>query len=197
MKILGVDVATEPTNILKPIVLIAILAICFVFLDKNSFALYNPLTHGQYYRLFTANFIHTNFNHLILNCFGVMLVWLFFADHFNWPRYAGVLFICCIGSSMAGFMLLANDTIVGLSGALHGVFVYGAMRDIIEKTNIETGWLIVIGTFGKVILENTSGLSLGSAELINARVAVEVHLSGSICGLLLGFSSIYWQKTQK
>lgn len=194
MKLLGTHLPTEPHDIAKPILLCALLTLCFFLVNKDHFALYNPSLYGQYYRLLTANFAHSNFNHLLMNCFGVILVWLFFADHFNWTRFTLVLLSCCIGANIVGFWLGENDSLVGISGALHGMFIYGAMRDIIEKTNIETGWIILIGAIGKVILENTIGLDIGSSALIDARVAVEAHLSGVICGLILGLSSWLWLK---
>lgn len=194
MKLLGMHLPTEPHNIAKPILLCVLLLLCFYLLDKDHLALYNPALHGEYYRLLTGNLTHTNFNHLLMNCFGVVLVWLFFADHLTWRRYLVVLLSCCIGSNLVGFWLAENDSLVGISGALHGMFVYGAVRDIVEKTNIETGWIILIGAMGKVILENTAGLDIGSSALIGTRVAVEAHLSGVICGLILGIGSWLWLK---
>ena len=194
MKLLGIHLPTEPHHIAKPILLCTLLIICFFFVDKDQIALYNPLIHAEYYRLLTANFTHSNFYHLIMNCFGVLLIWLFFADHLNWPRYFVVLITCCVGGNIAGFWLSENNSLVGISGALHGMFMYGAMRDIIEKTNIETGSIILIGGIGKVTLENTMGLDIGSSALIGTRVAVEAHLSGVICGLMLGILSWLWVK---
>ena len=194
MKLLGIHLPTESHHIAKPIVLCALMIGCFFLIDSNHFALYNPVLHGEYYRLLTSNFAHTNFNHLLMNCIGVILVWLFFADHLTWPRFTFVLLSCCIGSNLVAFTLAENDSLVGISGALHGMFIYGAMRDIIEKVNVETGWIILIGAIGKVILENTTDFDIGSASLIGTRVAVEAHLSGVICGLVLGVISWLWFK---
>lgn len=194
MKLLGIDLPTESHHIAKPIVLCALMISCFFLIDSSHFALYNPAHHGEYYRLLTSNLAHTNFNHLLMNCIGVILVWLFFADHLTWPRFIFVLLSCCIGSNLVAFTLAENDSLVGISGALHGMFIYGAMRDVIEKVNVETGWVILIGAIGKVILENTTEFDIGSANLIGTRVAVEAHLSGVVCGLILGVISWLWFK---
>ena len=38
---------------------------------------------------------------------------------------------------------------VGLSGALHGLFTWGALKDISSKT--KGGWLLLIGVWLKII----------------------------------------------
>jgi len=76
---------------------------------------------------------------------------------------------------------------VGLSGVLHGIFVFGAIMDI--KSKDKTGYLLFIGVWLKIAHEQIYGASTDVSDLIEASVAVDAHLWGAIGGLL--FSIIY------
>jgi rhomboid family GlyGly-CTERM serine protease len=91
---------------------------------------------------------------------------------------------CCIGTS-AGLYFFAPDLIwyAGLSGALHGIFSWGACMDIKEK--MKSGWLLLIGLAIKVGYEQVDGSSQQVANLINAKVAVDAHLFGALSGIII------------
>lgn len=146
--------------------------------------------NGEYYRLLTGNFFHSNYNHLLLNSGGLLLIWLFHAEHYSWKHYFSVLLLCCVGSSLAALTLTPGSSIIGLSGALHGLIIYGAFRDIQDKQLRQVGILMLIGVTGKVILENTMGISDTSEGLIGMRVAIEAHLFGTVTGIVLGLLSL-------
>ena len=76
---------------------------------------------------------------------------------------------------------------VGLSGVLHGVFVFGAVMDINAKD--KTGYLLFLGIWLKIAHEQFYGASTDVSNLIEASVAVNAHLWGALGGLL--FSVIY------
>ncbi len=79
---------------------------------------------------------------------------------------------------------------VGLSGALHGIIVYGAVKDIKVGWPV-SGWLLTIGIIIKVGYENIWGPSDDVKVMINADVAVEAHLYGLIGGLILALPLFY------
>ncbi|HCB15825.1 MAG TPA: rhombosortase, partial [Alteromonas sp.] len=95
------------------------------------------------------------------------------------------LFIWCgLGTSL-GIYFLSPQLIwyVGLSGALHGIFVWGAFMDILNK--VRSGWLLLAGVAAKLVFEQLQGSSEDVASLIDANVAVDAHLYGAVCGVLL------------
>ena len=82
------------------------------------------------------------------------------------------------------FWFAKNITLyVGLSGVLHGFFVWGALMDI--KHNEKTGYLLLIGVIAKIIHEQIYGASADVEQLIGASVATDAHLYGAIGGLVV------------
>lgn len=82
-------------------------------------------------------------------------------------------------------LLFSPDLIwyAGLSGALHGIFAWGACVDIKEK--MKSGWLLLIGLAIKVGYEQIDGSSEQVANLIDAKVAVDAHLFGALTGITI------------
>lgn len=175
-----------PKYIVNPIILIVIAFIGYGFEPASSELLRYHLDQiklGEYWRLLTGNFLHTNFTHLLLNCAGVLFIWLLHAEHFSVKSYFAVLIACCLGNA-AGLLFFSDmQSYVGLSGALHGVIAWGAIKDI--KMGEKTGEWLLIGLIIKVAFENLVGPSDSVKELIGAEVAVEAHLFGLITGIAI------------
>lgn len=191
MQLFDYDIPLEPKHSIKPLIVISILFIAFFTASADNWSIINPsLHHDDYFRLLSGNFFHSNISHLLLNTGGLLLIWLFHAEHYSWRSYFSVLLLCCIGSSLAAFSLTESGSIIGLSGALHGMLIYGAIRDIIEKAYRQVGLIMLVAIVAKVIAENTIGLGSLSADLIGMRVAVEAHFFGSLSGIILGLASL-------
>lgn len=71
----------------------------------------------------------------------------------------------------------------GLSGVLHGFFVWGAFQDI--KHRVRFGWLLMIGVWLKIAYEQVFGQDPDLAKFIDANVAVDSHLYGALGGILV------------
>jgi rhomboid family GlyGly-CTERM serine protease len=74
---------------------------------------------------------------------------------------------------------------VGLSGVLHGLFVYGAIREI--RFYPFSGYVLLLLLAGKLFWEYMNGALPGSEEMTGGRVIVEAHLYGAIAGLAATF----------
>ena len=136
------------------------------------------------WRIITGNLVHTNGYHLILNIAGLILLWALHGEHYRVGLFLKVFIWCCIGTS-AGLYFYAPDLIwyAGLSGALHGIFAWGACMDIKEK--MHSGWLLLVGLALKVGYEQFDGSSAQVAALIDAKVAVDAHLFGALSGSII------------
>lgn len=55
--------------------------------------------------------------------------------------------------------------------------------DILNK--VRSGWLLLAGVAAKLVFEQLQGSSEDVASLIDANVAVDAHLYGAVCGVLL------------
>ena len=151
----------------------------------------DAIAHGEVWRLITGNFTHTNWPHMIMNTVALAIITFIFRAHLTALRLTTVLLslslfvgICLLGSPMHNY--------AGLSGVLHGLFAWGACRDIAAKDKL--GYVMLAGIILKVLHEQIFGASALSANLIQARVATEAHLAGLIGGVLLAILPLIWHK---
>lgn len=143
----------------------------------------DKILEGEVWRLVTGQMMHTNFNHMLLNLAGLTLVWALHGEYYQAKHYA-YLVLASLLSVGLGLILFADyQNYAGLSGIIHTMLIYGSCIDLLNKD--KTGWLIIIGLFVKVAYENLIGASEATKALIEANVAVEAHLIGLICGLIL------------
>ncbi|WOT06679.1 rhombosortase [Shewanella youngdeokensis] len=141
------------------------------------------ITEGQWWRLLTGNFLHTNDWHLLMNLAGLWVILLLHEQHYSATSLSVlVLSLGCMQG--LGLLLFFPDTFgyVGLSGLLHGIFVFGAVMDTTKGFKI--GYLLTLGVIAKVLYEQWFGASTELTALINATVATEAHLVGLLSGFI-------------
>jgi rhomboid family GlyGly-CTERM serine protease len=171
------------------IVLLTILA--YLFNDKVDSLFvyqYQLISQGELWRAFTGHFFHTNGIHLLLNLAALILLWALHGHFYTLKNYS-LLFITSALICSAGLFYFSPEIhqYVGLSGVLHGIFVFGALMDIRHKD--KTGYLLFIGVWLKIAHEQFYGASEQVSTLIDANVAIDAHLWGAIGGLI--FSGCY------
>ena len=144
----------------------------------------SAIYQGQWWRILTGHFLHTNSWHLVMNLGGLALIILL---HGMYYRPIQLWLHLLLGSTLIGLAVLfwsPQITIyVGLSGWLHALLVSGCCIDIQRQWS--SGWLILAAVFGKVIWEQWQGASQDVVTLIEAEVATDAHLYGAVVGLLL------------
>ena len=140
------------------------------------------IQQGEIWRLITGNFTHTNLPHLMMNAAALSVFCFIFKDILN-PKKLWLLLLS-ISLLTGSFLLLSPmQSYVGLSGVLHGLFIWAAIEDIKQQRN--TGWLLLIGVLAKIAWEQYFGASASTVSLINAKVATEAHLIGALSGGML------------
>ena len=139
------------------------------------------IAQGEGWRIITGNLAHTNLWHLLLNLSGLCVLYSLFREY-RLP----VLLLLLGGAVGLGIWWLCPQTqwYMGLSGALHGLFVWGALQDI--RYRRYSGWLMLLGVAIKLGVDFYSAGESPVSVLIGARVHIESHLIGSVAGLLLG-----------
>ncbi|WNJ95718.1 rhombosortase [Vibrio ruber] len=150
----------------------------------------HAITQGQWWRIVTGNFTHTNTVHLAMNLIALWLITLIFR-----PAARALWQQLLLLSLLIGIGLFWTDLYfyVGLSGTLHGLFASFALREALKGR--KSSWLLVAGVCGKVLWEQNFGASETTQALIEAPVAIQAHLLGLAGGLLLGFGEhikAYW-----
>ncbi|MEH0390172.1 rhombosortase [Vibrio mimicus] len=150
---------------------------------------FSAIEQGQWWRILTGNFAHTNFAHWAMNLAALWIISFVFK-----PTARQLLISLVLISLAVGVMILASDMqfYVGLSGSLHGLFAYYALNEALNERR--SSWLLVLGIIGKVGWEQWFGASASTAELIGARIATEAHLAGLVSGLVLAAGHFFLRR---
>ena len=175
----------QPRYVLPPLCLI-VLSTLLAWLGMNNELEFNrPLIEqGQLWRLFTSQFVHANWVHLGLNCAGIALIWLLHGEYTTPKQYSFNIALLALWCGFGGYWFCPTITIyTGLSALLHGVIVWGAIKDV--TVGLKSGYILFIGVWIKLILEQVNGPSAEIGQLIQSTVAVDAHLIGAIGGVLL------------
>jgi len=176
----------QPRYVFPPLCLI-LLSSLLAWLGINDELEFNRqlIEQGQLWRLFTSQFVHANWAHLGLNCAGIALIWLLHGEYTSPSRYGFNIATLAIWCGLGVFWFCPTITIyTGLSALLHGVIIWGAIKDV--TVGLKSGYVLFIGVWLKLIAEQINGPSADIGALINSTVAVDAHLIGAIGGVLLG-----------
>ena len=176
----------QPRYVFPPLCLI-LLSSLLAWLGINDELEFNRqlIERGQLWRLFTSQFVHANWAHLGLNCAGIALIWLLHGEYTSPSRYGFNIATLAIWCGLGVFWFCPTITIyTGLSALLHGVIIWGAIKDV--TVGLKSGYVLFIGVWVKLIAEQINGPSADIGALINSTVAVGAHLIGAIGGVLLG-----------
>ncbi len=87
----------------------------------------------------------------------------------------------------SGLLLSSLSYYLGLSGILHTIFAFWALKESLEGR--KSSWLLVVGGGLKVGWELYFGGSTATSVLIEANVAVQAHAIGLAAGL--GLALLY------
>ncbi|TPV60063.1 rhombosortase [Aestuariibacter sp. GS-14] len=168
------------------ILLVTVILLFFMGSSTTELLAYDryALESLETWRLLSGNLVHTNGYHLLLNGAGLFFLWALHGEHYKPLLFIKLFLWCGLGTSL-GIYFLSPSLIwyVGLSGALHGLFVWGACMDIRNK--VYSGALLLLGIMAKVSWEQWQGSSKDVAELIGASVAIDAHLYGAASGFAL------------
>ena len=92
-------------------------------LAECRYALWPTAVHqGQWYRLFTAAFLHANFEHILFNMIALAIVGPSVEAELGKGRFIIVYLLSAVGGSVASYLLSsANELGLGASGAIFGL----------------------------------------------------------------------------
>ncbi len=139
---------------------------------------------GDLWLLFSSHIVHLNWSHWGLNMAGLGIVAFFFSAHASFKQWVAVIIvsICVISVGLWWWM---TDILyyVGLSGVLHGLFLYGALREI--RVYPASGYVLVTVLIAKLCWEFFNGALPGSEDMAGGRVLTEAHLLGAVGGILV------------
>ncbi|SKA55560.1 rhombosortase [Enterovibrio nigricans] len=136
---------------------------------------------GQWWRIVTGNITHTNLAHIAMNLSALVIITFLHRQYYQVRSM--VIIVWCMMLVIGLVMFISPyDWYAGLSGVLHGLFVWGVVRDIQNK--VPLGWPLLVGVFGKMSYEAYNGGDALTAQIIEAGVAYQAHWAGAIVGLM-------------
>jgi rhomboid family GlyGly-CTERM serine protease len=186
MKLSFSNFPLKTQQVLAPLIILIISLLAFIFDSSlGELLVYQRdlVSEGEFWRNFTGHFFHSNGYHFMLNAAAIVLLWSLHGHFYTVKKYFFVFIVSAIICSVGiHWFSLHIDQYVGLSGVLHGLFIWGAIEDI--KAKEKTGYLLLLGVILKIAHEQYYGASEDVAKLIGADVAINAHLWGAIGGVI-------------
>jgi rhomboid family GlyGly-CTERM serine protease len=143
----------------------------------------NLINDGHYWLMLSGHFVHLNWTHWALNMAGLAIVAFFFSPYGNVMQWLLVILVSSLFVSFGMYRWNPDVvTYVGLSGVLHGLFIYGAIRE--TRFYPASGYALLALLVAKLIWELMSGPLPGSEELTKGRVITDAHFYGAVGGLV-------------
>lgn len=170
------------------IILVAIFGIQMVFGSTGTVSLVNLgalqpylVASGEWWRLFTAMFLHASLLHIAFNGYALFLFGSMVENIFGWRRFVGIYLITGFLASITTYAFGRLDIVgVGASGAIFGVFgsfvAYNLRRRNTAQGRAALRWAATL------ILLNTV-LAFGISN-----VDWRAHLGGLVAGIAVGWS---------
>ena len=175
---------------LPPLVLMALLLLLALGGDAARAALRydaQAIAAGQWWRLLTGNLVHLGWWHLFLNELGLLVLVLLCPERLAWSVWLRRVVLIGLGMSACLYFFVPSTAwYVGMSGVIHGLFLLGLGRQIVERRDlIAAGCLAYL--VGKIAWEMVAGVPVSDETAIGGKVLVESHLYGSLSALIYGF----------
>jgi membrane associated rhomboid family serine protease len=138
---------------------------------------------GEYWRLFTAMFLHFGFLHLAVNMWALWILGRHLERALGPARYLALYLIAGLGGSVAAYLVSPNTFTAGASGAIFGLFA--ALFVVNRKLGLDNS-----GVIGLILIN----LSLG---LFIPNISMAGHVGGLITGGLVALGFAYAPRAQR
>ena len=146
-------------------------------------ALFGPYTvqQGEWWRLFTAMFLHGGVTHILMNMFSLYIVGRGAEMYFNAKSYLSIYLFSGLIGGLASLSVHPESVGIGASGAIFGVFGALAGFFLAHREKINAHFKAFMKDFTMIIGINlVIGFSIPSVD-------VSAHVGGLFVGMLGGF----------
>ena len=169
--------------------LIALIAALLQGLDSNELLRYqrDQVLAGQWWRLLSGHFIHLGWAHWLMNMLGLLLIHLLFEPFFK--KWQVIFYLVLSGVLISLCMLTLSPGVgwyVGLSGALHALFIAGLLAQMRQQPAY--AGLILSILLAKLLWEQIYGPLPGSEQTAGGPIVIVAHSYGAITGVMLYLS---------
>jgi membrane associated rhomboid family serine protease len=142
------------------------------------------IASGQYWRMFTAIFLHAGILHLAFNCYALWIFGQIVEQELGRARFLIIFFLTGVFASAASYAFEPSALVVGVgaSGAIFGIFgAFVAYNWRRRQTALGAARL----RSAILILVINAVLNVGLAGAIDWRA----HVGGFVSGLVVGFAA--------
>jgi rhomboid protease GluP len=151
----------------------------------NWGANFRPMTlEGQWWRLFSACFLHIGILHLLLNMYGLLYIGLLLEPYLGKTRFLAAYLISGIAASMTSLWWHDLTISAGASGAIfgmYGVFLALLTTNLLDKS-VKKALLTSIAVF--------VGYNILSGLKPNSGIDNAAHIGGLFSGLIIGYAFV-------
>lgn len=136
---------------------------------------------GQYWRLFTAMFLHIGFLHVMLNGYALVVIGTELERFVGWQRFLAIYLLSGLAGSLASYAFSPNLS-AGASGAIFGIIGALAAFFLLHRNQL--------GAWGQRRLANIAFLIVINIVLglTQPRIDNLAHMGGLLAGLGLGWA---------
>ena len=146
-------------------------------------AMFGPLiATGEYWRLFTAMFLHAGLIHLFFNCFGLFIFGRLVEGVYGHLRFTATYLLAGLSGGVLSYLFNRTAIAVGASGAIFGILGALAAYFVVHRTSM--------GEMGR---RNLTGLVAIAA--VNLAIGILIpgidnwaHMGGLAGGFLMGLA---------
>ncbi|WP_027684060.1 rhomboid family intramembrane serine protease [Rhizobium leguminosarum] len=148
--------------------------------------------NGEWWRLFTAPFMHGSILHLAFNCVSLWVAGRLFERLIGWRWFAAIFFASAIGGSVASVWINAPNTVgVGASGGIVGLFA----AVIAASLRFRSGPIADSLRIGAAQILIPSLLPFLSAAKDGENIDYAGHFGGALTGAALSFLLLaFWPR---
>jgi len=151
----------------------------------NWGANFRPMTlEGQWWRLFTACFLHIGILHLLLNMYALLYIGLLLEPYLGKTRFLAAYLISGIAASMTSLWWHDLTISAGASGAIfgmYGVFLALLTTNLLDKS-VKKALLTSIAVF--------VGYNILNGLKPNSGIDNAAHIGGLLSGFIIGYAFI-------
>ena len=134
---------------------------------------------GDFWRVFSATFVHANISHLGFNCFALYIYGLRYERQLGTVRFLWIFIASALVANLSNAITSPNSVLVGASGGIYGLI--GGCLAFTQKTRRPLDGL----DFRVLLILASVGLVMGLADPSIGNVA---HFVGLVSGYLLGLA---------
>jgi membrane associated rhomboid family serine protease len=138
---------------------------------------------GEYYRLFTAMFMHYGLLHLATNMWALWILGRPLEAMFGPIRFLAIYLVCGLGGSVASYIFAPHALSAGASTAIFGLFA--VFFFVLRKLERSVAPLIPVLVINLVITFGVPGISIAG------------HLGGLITGAIVGAGIAYAPRARR